>query len=234
MMLISAIGEASAARPVILGGASGAAFRHRGRRAAAFTLVEVVIVLTVVGVLAGISVPSINGVIREREARQPVSELLNLAREVRQRAIEDQVPYQIAFDGQGFHAARFFNPYGGSEEFAQVLRDMEELDGRRKLIEASRDRMGDLGMNAADADSQQDEAIFYKTYELPQGVDYELLFWGQSEWISMQSGQFERWVFQSSGMCTPLKIRVRSENAFFEVEFHPLTAGVKSEQGWVQ
>jgi len=216
-------------------------------RQAAFTLVEVVIVLTVVGILAGIAVPTINGVVREREAREPVAELVRLARTVRQRAIREQVPYQIAFDGQGFHAARFFNPYGEAEEFAQVLRDMEALEQRRKLIEASQDRIGALADfdEAENFDNFQSQptsggavedgsSIYYETYEMPEGTDYELLFWGQTEWMPMQSGRFERWVFQPSGMCKPIKIRVSSEGAFFEVEFHPLTGDVKSERGWVE
>lgn len=213
----------------------------------AFTLVEVVIVLTVVGILAGIAVPTINGVVREREAREPVAELVRLARTVRQRAIEDQVPYQIAFDGQGFHAARFFNPYGGAEEFAQVLRDMEALEQRRRLIEASRDRIGaladltldeSLGSSQASSVGKRADAdassIYYETYQMPEGSNYELLFWGQTEWTPMQAGRFERWVFQPSGMCKPIKIRVNSQDAFFEVEFHPLTGDVKSERGWVE
>ena len=213
---------------------------------AAFTLVEVVIVLTVVGILAGIAVPTINGVVREREAREPVAELVRLARTVRQRAIEDQVPYQIAFDGDGFHAARFFNPYGEAEEFTQVLRDMEELEQRRKLVEASQARIGALadyetvensdgsGAQSLDREDTEASSIYYETYTLPEGTEYELLFWGQTEWVPMQSGRFERWVFQPSGMCKPIKIRVSSEGAFFEVEFHPLTGDVKSERGWVE
>ncbi len=221
--------------------------RFLAAHSTAFTLVEIVIVLTVIGILAGIALPTIDSVVREREAREPVAELVRLARTVRQRAIRDQVPYQIAFDGQGFHAARFFNPYGEAEEFAQVLRDMEALEQRRKLIEASQDRIGaladfSLGENSGSPQSQtvsagvDDEAssIYYETYEMPEGTNYELLFWGQTEWTPMQSGRFERWVFQPSGMCMPIKIRVSSEGAFFEVEFHPLTGDVKSERGWVE
>jgi len=237
MTTISAIGKHN-------GGRFSARFLTA--RSTAFTLVEVVIVLTVVGILAGIAVPTINGVVREREAREPVAELVRLARTVRQRAIEDQVPYQIAFDGEGFHAARFFNPYGEAEEFAQVLRDMEELEQRRKLIEASQDRIGALADFAVEEDfgglalpssgGMDDSAseIYYETYAMPEGAEYELLFWGQTEWVPMQSGRFERWVFQPSGMCKPIKIRVSSEGAFFEVEFHPLTGDVKSERGWVE
>lgn len=228
-----------------IGSRSGRSSEYGDRRVRGFTLVEVVIVLTVVGILTGIAVPTITGVIKQREARQPVSELLRLARSVRQRAIDEEVPYQVAFDSTGFHAARFYSPYGESEEFAQVLQEMEELEQRRKMVEASRDRFGDLeqlagvgpgGANASAAAEASEETsnIFYETYELPDGVDYELLFWGQSEWVPMQPGRFERWVFQPSGMSQPLKIRVSMENAFFEVEFHPLTGDVKNERGWVE
>ena len=220
-----------------------------------FTIVEVVIVLTIVGLLAGIAIPTIEGVLREREARQPVSELLRLARSVRQRAIEEQVPYQIAFDGTGFHAARFFNPYGEAEEFAEVVREMEEMERRREMIEASQDRIGVMSEPSffgpggdststvmqgqapsvsGSGLSNDQSSIYYENYELPDGVDYELLFWGRSEWTPMQSGRFERWVFQPSGICLPLKVRVSADSAFFEVEFHPLTADIKSENGWVE
>lgn len=230
---------------------------HGSRRGSqlGFTIVEVVIVLTVIGLLAGIAIPTIDGVLREREARQPVSELLRLARSVRQRAIEEQVPYQIAFDGAGFHAARFYNPYGQGEEFVQVVQDMQEMERRRELVEASRERMGvmsepgffgpgEMSMPGGaiiqgqppllDAQTGAQSSIYYEHYELPEGVDYELLFWGRSEWTPMQSGRFERWVFQPSGICLPLKIRVNAADAFFEVEFHPLTADVKAESGWVE
>jgi prepilin-type N-terminal cleavage/methylation domain-containing protein len=220
-----------------------------------FTLVEVVIVLTIIGLMVGMAIPTIEGVLREREARVPVSELLRLARTVRQRAIEEQVPYQIAFDGTGFHAARFFNPYGEAEEFAEVVRDMEEMERRREMIQASQERNGVMsepsffglggdglgevlegqqGLASGAAATGNQSSIYYENYELPDGVDYELLFWGRSEWTPMQSGRFERWVFQPSGICLPLKIRVSADDAFFEVEFHPLTADVKSESGWVE
>ena len=239
--------------------ATGSSGRLAARRRIAgsfgITIVEIVIVLTIIGLIAGTAVPTIEGVLREREAREPVSELLRLARSVRQRAIEEQVPYQIAFDGSGFHAARFFNPYGEGEEFTEVVREMEEMERRREMIEASQDRIGVMsepGFFGPGGDptatflpgqapggngnslSDDQSTIYYENYELPDGVDYELLFWGRSEWTPMQSGRFERWVFQPSGICLPLKIRVNREGAFFEVEFHPLTADVKSENGWVE
>jgi len=35
-------------------------------------------------------------------------------------------------------------------------------------------------------------------------------------------------------MCEPIRFRVEAEKSFFEVEFHPLTADVKSERSWVE
>ena len=85
-----------------------------------FTLVEMIIVLSVLALLTAAAIPSIDGVLKERQAREPISELLLLAREVRNRALSEQRPYQIAFDSEGFRASRYFNPYGGAEEFDQL------------------------------------------------------------------------------------------------------------------
>ena len=92
-------------------------------RRAAFTLVEIVIAITIVAILVGMAIPTMRGLEDEKVAREPVSELLRLARTVRARAMAEQQPYQIAFDHRGFHAARYFNPYGESEEFDELVRE---------------------------------------------------------------------------------------------------------------
>lgn len=210
------------------------------RSASAFTLVEIVISLTILGILAGVTIPTLRTIEKEREARAPVTELARMARTVRARAMAEQVPYQIAFDQRGFHAARFFNPYGESEEFDQLVRDIAMIEERQEIIEASRER--GIDPNEGRLPTAQDRARetaeaglrFHESFELPDGVRYSLLFWGETDWIDMQSGLFKRWVFQPSGMCQPMKIRVESDNAFFEVDFHPLTGDVKTERSWVE
>ncbi|MCB1229174.1 MAG: prepilin-type N-terminal cleavage/methylation domain-containing protein [Verrucomicrobiae bacterium] len=210
------------------------------RRSRAFTLVEIVIALTIIGILAGVTIPTVNTIEKERAARAPVSELARMVRTVRARAMAEQVPYQIAFDERGFHAARFFNPYGESEEFDQLVRDIEVIEQQQEIIDASRERGIDLneGREPTAADralaTAREGLKYHESYELPDGVRYSLLFWGETDWIDMQSGLFRRWVFQPTGMCQPLKIRVESDNAFFEVDFHPLTGDVKSERSWVE
>src|SRR5690606_27558677 len=123
----------------------------------AFTLVEVVIAVSVVAILTGLAVPAIDSVQRERLAREPVNELILLAREVRGRAMAEQRPYQILFDTEGFRASRFFNPYGGREE-AQNLRQQIELMARREEIaEASRERGISMELEEEEVDPAREQ-----------------------------------------------------------------------------
>lgn len=212
------------------------------KHAGAFTLVELVIVLTIIALLVGIAVPSIRGLQDESIAREPVAALVSMAREVRSRAMAEGEPYQVVFDASGFKAARYFNPYGESAEFDQLIREVElELD-RQEMVDASRERGIDLSLDGQPptAEELKLEAVregmqFYETYELPDGVGYELHYWGEIDWVDMMgSGEFRRWVFQPNGMCQPLEIRIQSDRAFFEVSFHPLTGDVKTERSWVE
>lgn len=202
------------------------------------TLVELVIAIAVLSVLTGIAVPAIDSAQRARVAREPVNQLHSMAREVRLRAIAERRPYQILFDSEGFKASRFYNPYGGQEEFEDLQTKLDQLEQRDTIIEASQARGIDLSTGEALPDLNRErveEGIrFLKEYPLDDGVDYKLRFWDDTQWIDMNGGEFRRWVFQPSGMCEPLKIQVESENAFFELEFHPLTADVKTERSWVE
>lgn len=206
------------------------------RSAGGFTLVELVIVLSVLVLLAATAVPSIDGVMKERQAREPVAALLAMARDVRNRALSEQRPYQIAFDSDGFRASRYFNPYGGREEFDKLQDLLKIQNERMKIITASQER--GIQMETTVIDPRIESAMAGLTYtaffELPDGIDYRLRSWRDTDWLEMDGGTFRRWVFQPSGMCDPLKVQFQSDNAFFEVEFHPLTADIKSETSWVE
>ena len=203
----------------------------------AFTLVEVVIAISVVAILTGLAVPAIDSVQRERLAREPVNKLILLAREVRGRAMTEQRPYQIMFDGEGFRASRFFNPYGGREE-AQNLRQQIELMARQQEIAEASKKRG-IAMTAEEevdpARAQVEEGLQYlEEYEINPELQVSLKFWNETEWVSMSGSEYRRWIFQPSGMCEPMRFKVEADKSFFEVEFHPLTADVKSEKSWVE
>jgi prepilin-type N-terminal cleavage/methylation domain-containing protein len=216
--------------------ATGEASARRDRRGAAFTLVELVVALTVLSILAGLAIPAVTSVQNERVAREPVNALFLLSREVRLRAMEERQPYQIVFTGGGFKAARFFQPYGGAEEFADLQVRLAEQARTQEIIEASQARGISLENTVPDPQREKVAAglRFFSEYELPEGVDLKLRTWNESDWVDLSTGVFRRWIFQPSGMVEPIQVQVESEGAFFEIEFHPLTGDVTRERSWVE
>lgn len=203
----------------------------------AFTLVEIVIAISVVAILTGLAVPAIDSVQRERLAREPVNRLALLAREVRGRAMAEGRPYQILIDAQGFRATRFLRPYAGPEEAETLRLEMEQDAVLRAMIEASAAR-GIETSPASPPDPKAEQVRegmrYFQEYAFPSGVRTSVRFWNDMEWLAMAGSEHRHWIFQPSGMCEPMRFRVEADSSFFEVEFHPLTADVKSERSWVE
>jgi len=198
--------------------------------------VEVIIAISVLAILTGLAVPAIDSVQRERLAREPVNKLILTAREIRGRAMAEQRPYQIVFDGEGFRASRFFQPYGGPEEFETLRQELEQLELRDEMVEASESR--GIAVEETEPDPRREQVEeglrFLEEYKIDPSLQVSLKFWDDTQWISIEGGEYRRWIFQPSGMCEPMRIRVEAEKSYFEVEFHPLTADVKSERSWVE
>lgn len=203
----------------------------------AFTLVEIVVALTVLAILTSLAVPAIDGIRKERLAREPVSRLLALVREARGRAMREDRPYQIVLDGQGFRASRFLRPYAGIEETETIRQQMAELAGREALVEASQAR--GIQMEATVPSDPREEQVreglrYFEEYAFPDGLRVSVRFWNDTDWVALSGSEYRRWIFQPSGMCEPVRFRVEADGSFFEVEFHPLTGDVKSERSWVE
>ena len=102
-------------------------FRHwhngprRGSPRAAFTLVEIVVALTIVAVIAAVAIPTLKGFGREERARAPMAALADLVQEVRKRAKSENRPYQIVFERTGIHALADGFPTTKREEFLKAL-----------------------------------------------------------------------------------------------------------------
>lgn len=200
---------------------------------AGFTLVELVVVMTVLGIMAAIAIPSVDGLLDERRAREPVTSLLTMAREVRFRAIAEQRPYQIVLDRGGFRASRYFNPYGGIEGFDSLQEQLQLRQQEQEFVEASRQRGGEDQGSQVKNVAATAGLSFTQGYKLPDSIDYSVRAWRDTDWRSMEGSTFFRWVFQPSGMCDPIKVKFSHEAAYFEVEFHPLTADIRDENSWV-
>lgn len=205
------------------------------RRHAGFTLVEIVIALTIVAVLAAATVPMLKGFQDERLAREPITALLKLAREARMRAMREKRPYQVAFHAKGFTASRYFNPYLQLAELNEFLTAGESSTIVESTVEEGDKTDIDSGGNVkatelplAPPPPKYDEQWSEK-YELPKEVKYQIQHWYDAEPTLIEGEVVKLWVFQPSGVCQPLKVHVEGTSSTFDVEFAALTADIVKE-----
>jgi len=117
-----------------------------------------------------------------------------------------------------------------------IRQEMEERAQQDEIAEASKER--GIAMVETEPDPARariEEGLrFLEEYAIDPALQVSLKLWNETEWVSLSGGEYRRWIFQPSGMCEPIRFRVEAEKSFFEVEFHPLTADVKSERSWVE
>lgn len=65
-----------------------------------------------------------------------------------------------------------------------------------------------------------------ETVRLARGTTYQLVPLGEAK-ARRPDGQ--RWIFQPTGLCEPLTVRIAEGEAWIEVRFDPLTAGIEEE-----
>jgi hypothetical protein len=64
------------------------------------------------------------------------------------------------------------------------------------------------------------------TYKMPAAVNISIRRWGGKEWRKLKE---DSWIFQPTGLCEPLAIRLDRGPGWMEIEFNPLTASVANE-----
>lgn len=203
------------------------AFRH------AFTLIEIIIALTIVAVLAAAAVPMLKGFNDERQAREPVARLVQMAREARMRAMTEKRPYQVAFHSRGFTASRYFNPYLQLAQLQEFMETGENPPAEQESFDKNDlDNGGSLTKTTelplAPPAPKYDEHWSDK-YEMPQDMKYALQFWYDTEPLYLEGDVVKLWVFQPSGICQPMKLHIERDSAMFDVEFAALTADIVKE-----
>lgn len=213
---------------------TGEAWFHGSR--AGFTLVEIVISLTIIIIIAAASVPMFKGLRDEQLAREPIQELVRLAREARIRAMKEKRPYQVAFYPGGFVGSRYFSPYLQLGELTTLLQEQET--GALRVNPNSDDADSDLDAGAGETPktslplaptAPKADDNWQERYDLPAGTSYTVKFWHDLEETPIEGEMVKLWVFQPTGICVPLKIHLERESAFFDVEFGALTADIIRE-----
>lgn len=196
----------------------------------AFTLIELVVVLTILAVMVAAAVPSFRGLQDEQTAREPVAALARLAKQARLHAITEKHPYQIAFTEKGFSATRYLSPYLQATELDKFLQQTQ-IDGQNAEAQA----VSDPEPSPVDEPEQPSapQTVFKEwaeSYTVPEGTTYTVQFWHEPEATPIAGDRVKLWVFQPSGICPPVTVRIDHEKASFEAGFNALTADLVSEK----
>lgn len=226
-------------------GESSAAIEHHlvftktspGRQrtsAEGFTLLEIVIVLTLLAIVVAASVPSLQGLRDEQTAREPITALAVLAKQTRLRAMQEKRPYQIAFTEQGFTATRYISPYLQAVQLEEFIQRAAIQADAVSLAQPEPESSAQGSSFTDNSPAITTTPIAFKEwterYTLPAGTTYSVQFWHESVPAPVAGNLVKLWVFQPSGMVSPITVRLNRENASFEASFNSLTADIVSEK----
>ena len=80
-------------------------------------------------------------------------------------------------------------------------------------------------LNTVDAELKRVDGL--QSVALGEGVKLAIRRFGEEDW---QTPRPDYWIFQHSGICEPIRIRVELGDRWIEVQFDPLTAGVQFQE----
>ena len=171
-------------------------------------------------------------------------ELLNLAKETRMRAKLEKRPYQIVLDRDGAFAMRYAGPYeerGEIKERFEIATQRSEEELRLYREEGANQpelAVKTIGMFKSKSVIEEEpwvsEPTWLKSYEFPDDVACSVKSWGEAQFKILQGEEMRRWIFQPSGLCDPLTVRMERDGSNFQVTFDPLTADIAKEESFVE
>ena len=223
--------------------ASGHHGRARDREETGFTLIEVVVALTIIAVVVAVAIPTLKGLNEDEMARAPMKRLAELVQEARQRAMRERRPYQIVFEREGIHASPSMFPFEKREEFLKFLEEMRtppRIETIERVVPVRAEVQRETVVNGRPV--EQDGAA-ETTEELPRwrppwtvtipleiGSECEVLMWGDGEWDVIEGEKMRRWVFQPTGMANPARVRLLMRATELEGGFDVLTGELVGER----
>ena len=141
--------------------------------------------------------------------------------------MKEKRPYQIAFTSKGFAATRYLSPYLQAAQLDKFLQQTQ-LD---EQAEDARPAPLDAVTTATPPGSSPAPAFkeWTQNYSLPAGTAYSVQFWHETNPTDVAGDLVKLWVFQPSGMCPPVTVKMERESATFQVAFSALTADIVKE-----
>ncbi len=165
------------------------------RRTAAFSLIEIVVALSLVMLLVGLSVGSVSTLSHTRALREPMAKVREFAKKARTLAILEQRPYRVELHP---HGVAIFSLVAGSS----------------------------LASGAGAGAGAVPQGLVDK-FEWDADVTLRVKRWRMADFA--EPGLPQAWIFERSGLCEPLTVRVDSEFGFVEMSFNALDAHVDDE-----
>jgi prepilin-type N-terminal cleavage/methylation domain-containing protein len=204
-----------------------------GSRRRAFTLVEIVVSLTVIAVIAAVAIPTLKGLNRDEQTRRPIVSLAEIVQEVRHRAMRDRRSYQIVFEPGGIHASPAMYPYEKLDDFLNHLEELRTPPEAEGIAAAGVERqtvVRDGAPEPAASPAPRFEPPWTLSIPLEAGTECGVLMWGDGEWDVLDGGKMRRWVFQPAGMSNPARVRLRRDGQEMQAGFDVLTGELTSER----
>ncbi len=172
------------------------------KRAAGFTLLEIVIVLTIAGIIMAGAVGLMLFSSEERMLKDVSSEVELMAKQARVASVLQQTPYALEFR-EG------------------VVRLMP-------LAEAGREETKTVGGHRIGGETEKVIPGDRREYKLDPNAAILVRRWNSEKWLPTTGKTIHVWRFDPNGLCEPLGVRITIEQSWSEMTFNPLTAAIST------
>jgi len=192
-------------------------------------------VLTILALITAAAVPSVKGYKEEQIAREPIAALAKMAKAARLKAMQDKRPYQIAFTSKGFTATRYLSPYlqlAQLDEFIQhteIEAQQKEEAGLTEEVEQAKADSATPGESAGGTPPAPVFKEWTETQALPEDTTYGIQFWYEPGPTAIEGDLVRLWVFQPTGIVSPLTMSLNHGGHLMSVTFSALTADIVKE-----
>lgn len=220
----------------------------RGARRGAFTLIEIIIAMTIIAVIAAVAVPTLKGLNEEEKVRAPLTTFAEMVQEVRRRSIHERRQYEILFERGGIHAIPGSQSFVRRDEFLKRLEELRtppevteferpqpektEIARNEAALPSGPKALPDKPSDTSKSPETQSgpELPWTQTLPLEDGMKAAVLLWGDGEWDPLDGDRLRRWVFQANGMASPLRVRLTAGGMELEAGFDLLTGELTDEK----
>lgn len=206
----------------------------------AYTILEICLVLFIIALIVGASIPFTGGLIAEQQLREPSRQIELLARTARHLATLQQRPYVLILNADHI----ILQPYNVADPLALFqIESTTATDNASNspLVSTNKATITTTFSTANlsstnNAVSSFDDAPIYtmldpvtQEYEIPESVVFTVRGWQEKEWSSPEN---RAWIFPPTGLCEPLEVHIQKakSEAYIEHTYDPLTGSVKSER----